>query len=284
MVAHLQATHGFSQRHACELTSFARSSQRYRARRIEDPRVLKRLKELAHERPRFGYERLHILLRRDGFLVNQKRVRRLYRLAGLKLRGKRGKRRCGERRGLPSAPSFANDRWSMDFVSDRLAEGRPFRALAIVDDFTKRCVAIEVDTSLSGLRVIRTLEAAIECYGKPKRLVMDNGPEFTCRAFLAWVMRLGIEPCWIEPGKPVQNAYAESFNARFRDECLDQHVFEGLRDARDLIDGWRADYNGLRPHTSLGGLTPNEFASTLSGGMPPDRVLSPAVPVPETRN
>ena len=284
MVSHLEADYDFSQRRACDVTGFARSSQRYQARRIEDPDVLERLKELAHERPRFGYERLHILLRRDGFLVNHKRVRRLYRLAGLKLRGKRGKRRCGERRGLPAQPGFSNDRWSMDFVSDRLADGRAFRALGIVDDFTKRSVAIEVDTSLSGLRVIRTLEAAIEHYGKPKRLVMDNGPEFTCRAFLAWVLRRGIEPCWIEPGKPVQNAYAESFNARFRDECLDQHVFATLADARDLIELWRGDFNALRPHTSLGGLTPDEFASSLPGGMPPGRELTTPEPVSATPN
>jgi putative transposase len=284
VVEHIEREHGFSERRALRATGFPRSTQRYRARRVEDPLVVERLTALAHQRPRFGYERLHILLRREGFIVNHKRVRRLYKLAGLKLRAKRGKRRLGERRGLPLAPVALNDRWSMDFVSDRLADGRAFRALAIVDDYAKRCNAIEVDTSLPGLRVIRALEAAIERYGKPKRIVMDNGPEFTCRAFLAWVLRRDIEPCWIEPGKPIQNAYIESFNARFRDECLDQHFFESLRDARALIADWRDDYNRLRPHTSLGGRSPNEFISSLAGGMPPARELHAPEPAPTTKN
>jgi putative transposase len=270
-VHELQERFAFSERHACELVGCARSTQRYSTRRPEPLQLCERLGTLARERPRFGYRRLKILLEREGFHVNHKRVYRLYTLAGLKLRGKRSKRRCGERRGPSSAPLAINDRWSMDFVSDRLADGRAFRAFAVVDDFGKRCTAIEVDTSLPGERVIRALERAIEMYGKPRRLVMDNGPEFTCRAFLAWVLRRGIEPCWIDPGKPIQNAYAESFNSRFRDECLNQHVFMDLRDARALIEEWRADYNAIRPHTSLGGLAPDDFSSLRSSGVPADR-------------
>jgi len=271
MVEHLQTAHSFSERHACELVDFARSSQRYEARRPDSPQLRERLGTLARERPRFGYRRLKIMLDREGFHVNHKRVYRLYTLAGLKLRGKRSKRRCGERRGPIVTAQAVNDRWSMDFVSDRLADGRAFRAFAAVDDFGKRCTAIEVDTSLPGVRVIRALERAIEMYGKPRRLVMDNGPEFTCRAFVAWIVRRGIEPCWIEPGKPIQNAYAESFNSRFRDECLNQHVFLDLPEARDLIEEWRVDYNAIRPHSSLGGLAPDEFSSLRSTGVPVER-------------
>ena len=269
VVQEVMDVHGFSERHACDVTGFARSSQRYQARRRSYAELSMRLAALAGDRPRFGYRRLHIMLGREGFKANHKLVYRLYRLAGLKLRGKRGKRRCGERRGKPLPPIAINDRWSMDFVSDRLVDGRAFRAFAVVDDVSKRCVVIEVDTSLPGLRVIRALEQAIDCYGKPNRLVMDNGPEFTSRAFLAWVQRRGIEPCWIDPGKPIQNAYAESFNSRFRDECLNQHVFTTVADARALIEGWRVDYNSLRPHSSLGGLAPDDFSASQAGGVPP---------------
>ena len=147
----------------------------------------------------------------------------------------------------------------MDFVSDRLGDGRQFRTLTVVDDFVKRCPVLEVDTSISGERVTRALDRAIEMYGKPWQMVMDNGPEFTSRALLEWATRRGIVLVWIEPGKPIQNAYAESFNSRFRDECLNQHHFTTLDDARALIESWRQDYNTVRPHTSLGGETPERF-------------------------
>ena len=153
----------------------------------------------------------------------------------------------------------ANQSWSMDFVSDRLGDGRQFRTLTVVDNFVKRCPVLEVDTSISGERVTRALDRAIEMYGKPWQMVMDNGPEFTSRALLEWATRRGIELVWIEPGKPIQNAYAESFNSRFRDECLNQHHFTTLDDARALIESWRQDYNTVRPHTSLGGETPERF-------------------------
>ena len=269
VVNELMEQNGFSERHACDVTGFARSSQRYQARRRSYAELSTRLAALAGDRPRFGYRRLHILLDREGFKANHKLVYRLYRLAGLKLRGKRSKRRCGERRGKPLPPIAINDRWSMDFVSDRLVDGRAFRAFAVVDDVSKRCVVIEVDTSLPGLRVTRALEKAIDCYGKPNRLVMDNGPEFTNRAFLAWVQGRGIEPCWIDPGKPIQNACAESFDSRFRDEFLNQHVFTTLADARARIEGWRVDDDSLRPPTSLGGLAPDDFSASQAGGVPP---------------
>jgi putative transposase len=165
----------------------------------------------------------------------------------------------------------ANESWSMDFVSDRLSDGRQFRPLTVVDDFVKRSPVLEIDTSISRERVTRALDRAIEAHGKPRRLVMDTGTEFTSRALLAWAARLGIELVWIEPGKPIQNAYAGSFNARLRDEYLNQHHFLSLGDARGLIELWRQDYNELRPHTSLGGETPERFFELWSEAMASDQ-------------
>jgi putative transposase len=259
-----------SERRACALVELPRATHRYRSRRQPLPGLRERLIELAHERTRFGYPRLHMLLRREGFAVNRKRVYRLYRDAGLKLRPKRRKRVAAMRRGHLEAAHGPNERWSMDFVSDALSSGRRFRVLNIVDDFSKLSPAIEVDTSLPGLRVIRTLERAIDLHGKPKLIVMDNGPEFTCKALDEWAWSRGISLHWIDPGKPIQNAYVESFNGRFRDECLNQHHFVSLDDARNLIDGWRDDYNSIRPHTSLRGLAPEEFLRIVSEGSPSD--------------
>jgi putative transposase len=259
-----------SERRACALVGQSLSTQRYVSRRMEIPGLRKRLIDLAHERIRFGYPRLHYLLRREGFAVNRKRVYRLYREEGLKLRRKRRKQISGLRR-MPMTPALApNERWSIDFVSDALSSGRRFRVLNIVDDYSKLSPAIEVDTSLPGLRVIRTLERAIELRGKPKLIVMDNGPEFTCRALDEWAWSRGIALHWIDPGKPMQNAFVESFNGRFREECLDQHHFVSLDDARALIEGWREDYNTVRPHTSLRGLSPEEFLRASSEGSPSD--------------
>lgn len=197
-----------SKRRACTLVSQSLSTQRYQRRRVELPRLRERLVELAHERTRFGYPRLHYMLRREGFAVNRKRVYRLYREGGLKLRRKRRKRVSGLRRERPAGALAPNERWSMDFVSDALSSGRRFRVLNIVDDFSKLSSAIEVDTSLPGMRVIRTLERAIDLHGKPKTIVMDNGPEFTCRALDEWAWSRGIALHWIDPGKPARGGRA----------------------------------------------------------------------------
>ena len=265
-----------SERRACALVGQSLSTHRYVATRVEMPKLRERLIALAHERTRFGYPRLTYMLRREGFPVNRKRVYRLYSEEGLKLRRKRRKRIAGLRRATPAAPLAPNERWSMDFVSDALSTGRRFRVLNIVDDFTKLSPAIEVDTSLPGLRVIRTLERAIELHGKPKMLVMDNGPEFTCKALDQWAWSHGIALHWIDPGKPIQNAFVESFNGRFREECLDQHHFVAIDDARALIESWREDYNSIRPHTSLRGLSPEEFIRRVSSGSPSDTRASGA--------
>jgi putative transposase len=268
-VEYLLSEHSLGQRRACALVGQPRSTQRYRRRRAEVPGLRERLVSLAHERRRFGYPRLHLLLRREGFAVNRKRVYRLYREEGLKLRPKRNKGHVSQAREPLARSTRPNQSWSMDFVSDTLADGRALRALTVVDDFTKICPVIEVDTSLPALRVIRALERAIDLYGKPERLVSDNGPEFTSLALDAWASRRGIKLHHIEPGKPVQNAFIESFNGRFRDECLNQHHFLDLPDARELVEAYRQDHNAVRPHTSLRGQTPEEFALGIAGVMPP---------------
>jgi len=222
--------------------------------------LLDRMRVLARERPRYGYRRLHVLLRREGYEVNHKRVHSLYRREGLMVRRRLRKRLVRAARVSRPLPSRANERWSLDFVSDQLADGRVFRTLNVVDDFTRECRAIEVDTSLTGTRVVRALEAAALEYGRPQTLLSDNGPEFISKALDAWAYRNRVELHFIQPGKPTQNAFVESFNGRFRDECLNEHWFESLNEARAVIEEWRSDYNGYRPHSSLDDLTPEQFA------------------------
>ena len=247
-----------SQRRACRLIGISESSLRYVSVRSDGP-LLERLRELALERSRFGYKRLHVLLRREGFLVNHKRVYRLYRREGLMVKRRKRKRVALPRSPLP-LPGGPNERWSMDFVTDTLADGRAIRTLNIVDDFTRECRAIEVDTSLPGLRVARVLERLRLQHGLPKTIVVDNGPEFSGRLLDAWAYQRAVKLHFIQPGKPIQNAFVESFNARFRDECLNEHWFMGLADARERIEDWRQDYNTRRPHRSLGQLAPEEYA------------------------
>lgn len=237
-----------------------RASFHYQPNSSRNIELKKRLLELAELRPRFGCPRLHVLVRREGWQVNHKRTERLYRQLNLSLRRRKRKRaRSGIRIVLASA-SRANERWSMDFVSDCLDGGRKFRALTIVDDFTRESPAIEVDHSLPGLRVTRVLDQLAITRGLPKIITVDNGPEFAGRDLDLWAFRNGVKIHFIQPGKPVQNAYIESFNGRLRDECLNQNYFMNLNDARLRIEAWRNDYNEHRPHSSLGDRTPNEFA------------------------
>jgi putative transposase len=250
---------GLSERRACRLLSLSASSLRYKSRCIPVEGLHERLLSLARERPRYGYRRLHVLLRREGYEVNHKRIHRLYRHEGLMVRRRRRKRiAAGKRVQLP-LPSRVNERWSLDFMSDQLADGRVFRTLNIVDDFTRECRAIEVDTSLTGRRVARVLDRLCAEYGVPAALVMDNGPELTSRALDTWAYRTGVDLRFIRPGKPIENAYVESFNGRFRDECLNEHWFASLDEARVVIEEWRIDYNQYRPHSSLGELTPEQY-------------------------
>lgn len=236
---------------------------------MEVPHLRERLSELARERPRFGYRRLTLLLRREGFDVNHKRVWRLYSAAGLAVRRKRRKRASqAPREALPVA-ARQNDCWSMDFLSDSLTDRRGLRVFAVVDDHSRLCTVLDCDISLPAARVTRMLDRAIEEHGKPRRIRTDNGPEFTSKAFDAWAYQHGIEHHFIRPGKPVENAFAESFNGRVRDELLNQHCFSSVRHARDLCEEWRSDYNSVRPHTAQGGLSPEQFLAARGGGHGP---------------
>jgi len=259
-VAFVRQNVGMSERRACGLLKVHRATARYRPRRTDDGKLKRRLRELAEQRRRFGYRRLLVLLKREGRVVNHKRVYRLYAEDGLQVRRRRRKRVSAAVRRPMEAPSRPTERWSMDFATDSLANGRRFRALVVVDDFTRECVGIEVDTSLTGGRVARLLERAGELAGLPEVVVSDNGPEFTSRALDAWAYRNGVELRFIQPGKPNQNAFAESFIGKFRDECLNEHWFSSLADAREKLEAWRVDYNTQRPHSSLDDATPSEFA------------------------
>jgi putative transposase len=252
---------GYSQRRACALIGIAPKTHRYITARGDDSEFRERLRRLAAERRRFGYRRLHILLRREGIKLNHKKLFRIYREERLTVRRRGGRKRALGTRAPMTLPQGANQRWSLDFVSDVLADGRRFRVLVVVDDFTRECLALVVDTSISGRRVARELDAILTARRKPLMIVSDNGTELTSRAILRWQEERGVGWHYIAPGKPVQNAFVESLNGRFRDECLNEHVFGGLPTARRIIEAWRLDYHACRPHTSLGGLAPNEFAA-----------------------
>jgi putative transposase len=251
----------YSQRRACGLVGVAPKVFRHRTRRGDDGALRARLLALAAERRRFGYRRLHLLLKREGTRVNHKKLFRIYREEKLVVRKRGGRKRALGTRAPMVVPQGPNQRWSLDFVSDALTDGRRFRVLAIVDDFTHECLALVADTSLSGARVARELDAVIARRGKPHTIVSDNGTELTSTATLVWQQVTGVDWHYIQPGKPIQNAFVESFNGRLRDECLNETAFRSLGHARALIAEWRDDYNRHRPHTSLGGLTPAEFAS-----------------------
>lgn len=251
---------GMSERKACKVFGLHRSTRRYVSRRPSDQPLRDRIKALAAERPRFGYTRLHILLKREGVKVNHKKLRRIYREEGLRVRRMKRKRVCQNREHNPVTAIQPNQVWAMDFVHDRLDDSRPFKSLNVVDEFTKEALAIEVDFSLPGARVVRVLEWLRETRGLPKEIVIDNGPEFVSVALDRWAWEQKVKLRFIQPGKPNQNCFVESFNGRFRDECLNQHVFHSLAHAKDLIEEWRFDYNHVRPHTSLDDLTPDEFA------------------------
>lgn len=263
VVTTLLAAYSVSERRACRLIGLARSRWQHRSRRPPRTELRERLRTLAAERPRWGYLRLHVLLRREGFQVNHKLVYRLYREEGLLVRRRRRKHVAVPRVPLP-APSAPNERWGMDFIMDALVEGRRFRCLTMVDEFTRECPVIEVDRSLPSSRVIRALEQLAVQRGLPRSLVVDHGPEFISKALDAWAFAHGVQLLFIRPGKPVDNAYIESFHSRFRDECLNERWFWDLRDAQRQIEAWRVDYNEVRPHSSLRRRTPKEFTEMLA--------------------
>ena len=259
-MAYLVTTYEVSQRRACEVVRAPRSMVRYRHRRPDDAALRARLKDLASERRRFGYRRLNQMLKREGTVVNLKKVRRLYAEARLQVRRRKGRKKASGTRAPLVIPQAPNQRWSLDFVSDVFAFGRRFRVLAVIDDFSAECLCLVADTSISGLRVGRELDRIIAARKRPAMIVSDNGTEFTSMAILRWSQEQQVDWHYIAPGKPQQNAFIESFNARLRDELLNETVFSSLSEARILLEQWRRDYNTHRPHSRLGWLTPSEFA------------------------
>ncbi len=263
-MAHLCKTHGVSQRRVCAVLQVDRSSVRYTSIRPDDTHLREAMKKVAGERRRFGYRRIHVMLERQGFCMNQKKLRRLYREEKLQVRKRGGRKRALGTRCPMVLPQRANERWSLDFVSDAFTDGRRFRVLAVVDDFSRECLALVADTSLSGLRMTRELDAIVKRRGKPHTVVSDNGTEMTSMAVLKWCQETGVKWHYIAPGKPMQNGFVESFNGSFRDECLNETLFSSLPQARQQITDWKDDYNRERPHSSLGNITPIEFAMKMA--------------------
>jgi putative transposase len=264
-VGYVQQTYAFSQRRACRVVGAHRRTMRYQRRVREDEDALRtRLRSLAGLHSRWGYRRLHVLLRREGGQINHKRVYRLYREEGLALRRRKRKRVAVPPRGAQEQSWKRGEAWSMDFMQDVLADGRRFRTLNILDLVTRECLALEVDTSLPGQRVTRVLDQLVVTYGAPKQITVDNGPEFAGHVLDAWAYAHGVTLDFIEPGKPTQNAQIESFNGRFRDECLDLHWFGSLAHARAVIQAWKEEYNTERPHSALHWRTPAAFVQSLA--------------------
>ena len=263
-VAHLVASHEMSERRACRVIGCCRMTVRYEAIRQDDPVLRERLKALAQERRRFGYRRLHVLLRREGHEVNHKRLFRIYREERLHVRRRGGRKRAIGTRAPMALPLMPNQRWSLDFVSDQLTDGRRFRILTVVDDCTRECLALIADTSLSGAGWRGNWRPSSRPRGQPGTVVSDNGTEFTSNAILTFADDRKIDWHYIAPGKPTQNAFIESFNGRLRDELLNETLFPSLNHARATLAAWRKDYNTERPHSRLGWQTPAEFAETFT--------------------
>jgi putative transposase len=263
-VAFVSAEFRLSERTACKLLEVERSSYRYEPRPDRNVALRDDLLKLARQKPRYGYRRLHALLRRRGHPANVKRVYRLYVEEGLTVRRRRRKRLVRERAIEPRLVR-SNQEWAMDFIVDGLATGRMVRILSVVDAYTRECLALEVDTSLGSGRVTRVLERLIEERGQPEALRSDNGPEFCSRRMLGWAEEFKITLVHIQPGRPMQNGHVESFHGRLRDECLNAHWFRTLHHVRSTLATWREEYNCERPHSSLAYRTPQEFRQTPEG-------------------
>jgi len=263
-VAEMQAETAISERRACQLVGLARSTLRYEARRsLEDDELQARIIELAQERRRFGYRRIHALLRREGIEINHKRTYGLYREASLAVRKRKRRQGVAVPREPLTLPEERNAVWSMDFIFDALSTGRRLKVLAIVDDCTEELVDLVTDSSISGQYVCRVLDRAARFRGYPQAIRTDQGPEFTGKALDQWAFQHGVELKLIQAGKPTQNAFVESFNGKLRDECLNEHWFHSLDHAGAILRQWRQDYNEHRPHSMLGYKTPAEAAEEL---------------------
>jgi putative transposase len=254
--------HDVSQRRACRIVGVDPKTVR-RDRPPDNVEIREAMKKIAGKRRRFGYRRIGVLLERKGHVMNHKKLYRIYREEGLAVKRRRGRKRArGSRSPMPVAPR-PNDRWSLDFLSDTFGASRRFRILAVNDDCCRESLGLIADTSISGARVARELDALVRLYGKPKSIVSDNGTEFTSRAILRWADENGVDWHYIDPGKPQQNAFIESFNGSLRDELLNEELFDSLDDARRKLAIWRYDYNNVRPHSSLGNQTPANARRTL---------------------
>lgn len=253
-------THGLSQRRACKLVGACRGTVRFQSlKKTGEEELRGKIQKLAHERRRFGYRRIHLLLKREGMQINHKKVFRLYQELGLKVRRRGARKRALGVRLEQIKVAAPNQRWSLDFVQDTLQCGRKIRMLTVIDDYTRECLEIAVDRSLGGERVKRALERLMEFRGKPKAIRSDNGTEFTSNIILKWALESGLEWQYIQPGKPQENGHIESFNGKLRDECLNENLFFDLNQAREVIETWRNDYNYNRPHSGIDGLTPIEM-------------------------
>jgi len=272
-VAYLREAHKVSERRACTVLGVVRALVRYRSCRPPDTALRERLKELAAARRRFGYRRLAVFLRRDGFADNIKKIHRVYKEEKLQVRCRKGRKKAtGTRAPLPKAERI-NQVWSLDFISDAFTDGRRFRVLGVMDQCARECLTLEADTSMPGLRVVRELDILVEQRGAPEVIISDNGPELTSRAVLIWAAAKGIAWHYIQPGKPQQNGYTESLNDKIRDECLNEHWFRNLAEAKAILAEWKHDYNHVRPHSSLGYLTPMEFKANNDAGACPGIII-----------
>jgi putative transposase len=264
-VSEARQAYQLSEKRACGLIGITRWINRYRSRRDPQSELRMRIRELASSRVRYGYRRIAVLLRREGWVVNTKRVYRLYREEGLQVRTKkRGKRAAHTRVRLPEAER-PNQRWSMDFVSDRLVDGRWFRILTVLDQYTRECLCIHADRSQTGEKVVEHMKRLVALRGAPESITSDNGSEFAGQAMDVWAHQMGVKLDFIRPGRPAQNGYIESFNGRLRDEYLNTEAFLNLADAREKLARWRCDYNQFRPHSALADRTPEEFVHTVGG-------------------
>jgi len=273
-VTHLRASYPVSDRRACRLVRLARSRWQHRSTRPSDAPLADALKAKAEQRPRWGYRRLALLLRRDGWPVNLKRVLRVYRAAGLRLRKRRRRKQVSTPRVPRPVHDGPNTQWTLDFITDALASGRQFRTLSVVDECTRECLALRPDVSLPSGKVAAVLDTVAAARGAPERIVLDNGPELIAKALDAWAYAAGVELKHTRPAKPVDNCYVESFHDKFRDECLNVHWFLDLADARDIIERWREDYNTVRPHQGLGNRTPAEYAALLAENLELESALT----------
>lgn len=262
---HLKNKFNRSERSVCRAIGLARSSCRYVSVKAPDDELKAKMRDIAQKYRRYGYRRIYVLIRREGLKVNHKRIYRIYREEGLKVERRKKKKMAAFLRMASPIPSGPNQRWSIDFVSDQFVNGKRLKILTVVDDFTKECPLIHVDTSITGIKLAELFKELGKRRPLPNTIVCDNGPEFISRDFDAWAYHRGITLDHIRPGKPVENCFIESFNGKFREECLEENIFSGIEYAKMIIESWRKHYNRFRPHSSLGNKTPTEFMETLRG-------------------